>query len=51
MKEGETVEVASLRVTMTGADSSVGDWKPGAERPSTWLGPWVRRGVPCGYHV
>jgi L-ascorbate metabolism protein UlaG (beta-lactamase superfamily) len=31
MNKGGTVEVAGLRVTMTGADHSAGDWNPGAE--------------------
>jgi L-ascorbate metabolism protein UlaG (beta-lactamase superfamily) len=31
MNKGGTVEVAGLRVTMTGADHSAGDWNAGAE--------------------
>ena len=31
MNKGGTVEAAGLRVTMTGADHSAGDWNPGAE--------------------
>jgi L-ascorbate metabolism protein UlaG (beta-lactamase superfamily) len=31
MNKGGTVEVAGLRVSMTGADHSAGDWSPGAE--------------------
>ncbi len=31
MNKGGTLEAAGLRVTMTGADHSAGDWNPGAE--------------------
>ena len=31
MNKGGTVDVAGLRVTMTGADHSAGDWNPGGE--------------------
>ena len=31
MNKGGTVEAAGLRVTMTGADHSAGDWNPGGE--------------------
>jgi len=52
MNKGGTVEAAGLRVTMTGADHSAGDWNPGAET-TLYLGEPVGFVVelPSGYRV
>jgi L-ascorbate metabolism protein UlaG (beta-lactamase superfamily) len=44
MNKGGTVDVAGLRVTMTGADHSAGDWNPGGET-TLYLGEPVGFGI------
>ncbi|HEU0244648.1 MAG TPA: metal-dependent hydrolase [Candidatus Limnocylindrales bacterium] len=44
MNKGGTAEIAGLRVTMTGADHSAGDWNPGLETT-------VYLGEPVGFVV